>query len=278
MYLDYEPETVSNNNKLCTSLGKDCHCQRRAREWTWDESLISNSAKLSHQNLEVNFHPGFSNGTAVVRADKSMQPGHHHYWEIKMMTRVYGTDVMVGVGTKKVDLHGNQFKFCSLLGSNSESWGFSYRGYLQHDGQQQDYPPGFGQGSIVGVHLDTWRGTLQFFLDRKPLGIAFTGLRGLELYPMISSTAAKSKIRVTYSTSIPASLQMDCLSALRPMQKAYLAAEFPALRYLTECVFAEVLKRDDDDDEDQPAELFTILDEFDYALVGFSKKKRLKLL
>lgn len=28
----------------------------------------------------------------------------------------------------------------------------------------------FGQGSIIGVHLDTWHGTLTFFKNRKCIG------------------------------------------------------------------------------------------------------------
>jgi len=35
---------------------------------------------------------------------------------------------MIGVGTDKVDLDASQFEFCSLLGSDGESWGYSYYG------------------------------------------------------------------------------------------------------------------------------------------------------
>lgn len=77
---------------------------------------------------------------------------------------------MVGVGTQKADLTSTTESFCSLLGRDAESWGYSYRGYLQHNGQTKEYTACFKQGSLVGVYLDTWKGTLQFFLDRKPLG------------------------------------------------------------------------------------------------------------
>lgn len=77
---------------------------------------------------------------------------------------------MVGVGTNKADLTSPVNCFCSLLGKDSESWGYSYKGFLQHRGQLKEYSACFKQGSVVGVHFDSWRGTLQFFLDRKPLG------------------------------------------------------------------------------------------------------------
>ena len=30
-------------------------------------------------------------------------------------------------------------------------------------------------GTVVGVHLDRWNGTIQFFLDGVPLGMGFRG-------------------------------------------------------------------------------------------------------
>lgn len=80
---------------------------------------------------------------------------------------------MVGVGTANADISEASQVFCALLGQDKESWGFSYKGYVQHDNKTCDYGLGFIKGSSVGVHLDTWRGTLQFFLDRKPLGKPF---------------------------------------------------------------------------------------------------------
>jgi hypothetical protein len=43
-------------------------------------------------------------------------------------------------------------------------------GYTQHKGKMQPYGPPYGRGSIIGIHLDMWKGTLQFYLNRKPLG------------------------------------------------------------------------------------------------------------
>lgn len=77
---------------------------------------------------------------------------------------------MVGVGTNKVDLNNTKHIFCSFLGIDRESFGFSYQGYIQHGGEKRKYGPCFGQGSLVGIYLDTWRGTLEFFLNRKSLG------------------------------------------------------------------------------------------------------------
>lgn len=113
----------------------------------------------------------------------------------------------------------------------------------------------FGQGSIIGVHLDTWHGTLTFFKNRKcigescchhtsssifhcvaaqwayldldhkdrcnvsvlPPGVAATELRNKRFYPMACSTAAKSSMKVIRSCSAPTSLLYLCCARLRQL-------------------------------------------------------------
>lgn len=149
---------------------------------------------------------------------------------------------MVGVGTNKARLEMTGFH--SLLGRDQESWGFSYKGNLYHNGETRQYSQGFTQGSIVGIHHDSWKGTLQFFLDKRPLGLAFVGLQNKELYPMASSSAAQSGMRLIHSSSMPVSLQLECLSSLTQTQRDYLRATFPALRYLSDGPFADILQKE----------------------------------
>ncbi|KAK1118426.1 hypothetical protein K0M31_015125 [Melipona bicolor] len=284
MDFEYNPIWLSQYARFCNcNLQNSCHCgESNVHEWTWDKENAAYTIILSENNLEVKFHNGYSYGTAAVRGTKVLEKGRHHYWEVKMLTSIYGTDIMVGVGTNKVDLNSTKHVFCSFLGLDQESFGFSYRGYIQHAGEKRNYGPCFGQGSLVGIYLDTWRGTLEFFLNRKPLGIAFTGLRDLVLYPMVCSTAAQSKIRLTYSCSVPVSLQVTCLSVLKSSHRAYLSTMFPGLRYLTQSIFADILKThsnsDDESDKDELKFLtdYMILDDFDFALVGMSRKKKKK--
>ncbi|XP_043273489.1 SPRY domain-containing SOCS box protein 3-like [Venturia canescens] len=282
MNLDYDPVRLLNFEGYCSCAIEDCNCgEQNVHEWSWDETLATSASLLSRKNLEVKFHPNYSNGTVAVRGNKPMEKARHHYWEIKMLTPIYGTDVMVGVGTSKAELEMG-YTFCSLLGHNRESWGFSYKGHLQHAGETREYAQCFGQKSLVGVHLDTWKGTLQFFLNRKALGVAFTGLRNVELYPMVSSTAAQSQIRITHSCSAPASLQMECLGLLRPLQRSYLTTAFPGLQYLSKSIFADILRKEGSDKEleydyEYPEE-YLILDDMSYALVGFGRRRKRKNL
>ena len=78
---------------------------------------------------------------------------------------------MVGVGTEEVDIHGYPNSFCSMLGEDMDSWGISYDGRIQHGGKKRAYCSRFGQGAIIGMHLDMWHGTLAFFKNRHSLGL-----------------------------------------------------------------------------------------------------------
>ena len=79
---------------------------------------------------------------------------------------------MVGVGTEDLDLNKYKHKFCSLIGRDGDGWGLSYTGEVQHKGQRLAFSTKgvFGQGTIIGLHLDMWKGTLAFYKNRKPLG------------------------------------------------------------------------------------------------------------
>lgn len=75
-------------------------------EWTWDEKLsTSTSIKLSNNNLNVTFHPVYSTGTAVVRGNRPLERGRHHFWEISMITHIYGTDVVSSLTSCSLNLY-----------------------------------------------------------------------------------------------------------------------------------------------------------------------------
>ncbi|XP_047694499.1 SPRY domain-containing SOCS box protein 3 isoform X4 [Prionailurus viverrinus] len=96
-------------------------------DWVWDDLNKSSATLLSCDNRKVNFHTEYSCGTAAIRGTKELGEGQH-FWEIKMTSPVYGTDMMVGIGTSDVDLDKYHHTFCSLLGRDEDSWGLSYTG------------------------------------------------------------------------------------------------------------------------------------------------------
>eukprot|EP00795_Rhopilema_esculentum_P009128 gene9128-16788_t len=146
--------------------------------WIWDEKKKSDDVIICSGGTEAYFHPDYSCGTAAVRGSHTLLSGWEHYWEVKMASAVYGTDMMIGVGTKEVELDKYKSQFCSMLGRDSESWGLSYFGTFQNGGKTRDYTEKFERGTIIGIHLDMWKGTLSFFKDGRLLGVAAEGLQG----------------------------------------------------------------------------------------------------
>ncbi|XP_067089695.1 SPRY domain-containing SOCS box protein 3a isoform X2 [Osmerus mordax] len=197
---------------------RDCRCGEDDQDfdWVWDDSSRSTATLLSCDNRKVNFHTEYSCGTAAIRGARELAEGQH-FWEIKMTSPVYGTDMMVGIGTSDVNLDKYRHSFCSLLGKDEDSWGLSYTGLLHHKGDKVNFSSRFGQGSIIGVHLDTWHGTLTFFKNRKCIGVAATELQNKRLFPMACSTAAKSSMKVIRSCFAPTSLQYLCCARLRQL-------------------------------------------------------------
>lgn len=138
----------------------------------------------------------YSCGTAAIRGTKELGDGQH-FWEIKMTSPVYGTDMvsgqcpgavpqasapgtlspaplwqMVGIGTSDVDLDKYHHTFCSLLGRDEDSWGLSYTGLCG---------PGVGWASREG--------------STQPLGSPSPGAPGLTLAwcPQGSSTTRATR-------------------------------------------------------------------------------------
>lgn len=145
---------------------------------------------------------------------------------------------MIGIGTSSVDLSSHQYKFASFLGLDNQSWGYSYRGLIQHQGRMKYYGKKFSVGCIVGVYVDTFKGHLEFYINRRfvnlvfyfiynfircvfPLhssqGIAYRNLTiapGTLLYPMICSTSAKSSVKLINAIENRESLQFRCMKVI----------------------------------------------------------------
>ncbi|VVC86219.1 unnamed protein product [Leptidea sinapis] len=163
---------------------KDCACGEDydVIEWSWEKKNDSCYARISEDRKIIWFHPQRSAGTAVVKGDTPLLHNHHYYWEIKIMSETFGTDVMVGVGSDKMDATNSQ-KFLSFLGNDKQSYGLSYKGALHHEGKVCIETQGFCGGALVGVRLDMWQGTLEYYIlaasltnkvrDRIPPGLRF---------------------------------------------------------------------------------------------------------
>lgn len=93
------------DRRLATNLllKNTCQCGENigGYEWKWHTRRDSaepgedgdRSDVIFEDNI-VTFHPIYSQGTAVVRGDTPLEHGRHHYWEIKIMSFLTGTDLV----------------------------------------------------------------------------------------------------------------------------------------------------------------------------------------
>ena len=139
-----------------------------------------------------------------------------HYWELKLTKRVFGTSMMFGVGTSQARIHADAF--LNILGEDQHSWGLSHKGFLWHDGKSRSFTKPFHENeqTVIGLLFDWAYGTLTYYKDGVPLGIGFTGLNKVEedLFPMVSSTAAKTEITLGRRSRNFFNLQDRCRSII----------------------------------------------------------------
>lgn len=190
--------------------------------WVWSSEDKSPSVYLCLNNKVACFYidPVIeSTGTAGVRGTKAFTHGQH-YWEVKLSS-VFGTSIMIGVGTKEAVLQTNDYEFVDLIGRDDQSWGLSYKGKVWHNGQARRYCEPFYDSTVIGVLLDMDAGILSYFMNGRPLGVAFTGLcdKACELYPIISSTSTLSEIELCDSTCRYVSLQDQCRMTISKLVK-----------------------------------------------------------
>lgn len=88
-------------NNFCTqncienlNEGKlQCQCgESGVYNWTWKPKVATNIIVKSNQ--EIIFHPAYSSGTAILRGEQPFAKNQHHFWEMKILSNLYGSDVV----------------------------------------------------------------------------------------------------------------------------------------------------------------------------------------
>nr|CAD7460143.1 unnamed protein product [Timema tahoe] len=161
--------------------------------------IIADDDKLTFHR-----HP-VAQSTDCIRGKVGLTKGLH-VWEVHWSTRQRGTHAVVGVATQDAPLHSVGYQ--SLVGSNDQSWGWDLgRNKLYHDSKNNagvTYPALLkpDETFIVPdkflVVLDMDDGTLSFVVDGQYLGVAFRGLKGRKLYPIVSAVWGHCEITMKY--------------------------------------------------------------------------------
>lgn len=187
--------------------------------WMWNRRDRSHEVQIygrgSNTSCLAYFHPNWSSGTAAVRGTRVLNNGRY-YWELELSQRIFGTSMMFGIATRKARLHADAF--VNLIGEDENGWGLSHKGLVFHAGKWAYYTKPFKENvaTTIGVLFDGVAGTLTFYKDGVCLGVAFKDLHKIRenLYPMVSSTAAKTQMTLTIMKRDFVNLQDRCRAVI----------------------------------------------------------------
>lgn len=171
--------------------------------WNADDRSLNVFVK-EDDKLTFHRHP-VAQSTDCIRGKVGFTKGLH-VWEVNWSTRQRGTHAVVGVATIESPLHSVGYH--SLVGSSDQSWGWDLgRNKLYHDsktGTGVTYPAilkpdeTFLVPDKFMVALDMDDGTMSFIVDGQYLGVAFRGLKGKKLYPIVSAVWGHCEISMKY--------------------------------------------------------------------------------
>jgi len=175
-------------------------------KYAWNsEDRSLNIFVKEDDKLTFHRHP-VAQSTDCIRGKTGFTKGIH-VWEIIWSTRQRGTHAVVGVATQDAPL--NSVGYQSLVGSNDQSWGWDLgRNKLYHDSKNIasgiTYPAllkpdeNFVVPDSFQVVLDMDEGTLAFVVDGQYLGVAFRGMKGKKLFPIVSAVWGHCEITMKY--------------------------------------------------------------------------------
>ncbi|XP_044014625.1 uncharacterized protein LOC122856807 isoform X4 [Aphidius gifuensis] len=171
--------------------------------WNGEDRSLNIFVK-EDDKLTFHRHP-VAQSTDCIRGKIGYTKGLH-VWEVQWSTRQRGTHAVVGVATAEAPLHSVGYQ--SLVGNNGLSWGWDLgRNKLYHDSKSNTgatYPAllkpdeTFVVPDKFLVVLDMDEGTLAFVVDGQYLGVAFRGLKGRKLHPIVSAVWGHCEITMRY--------------------------------------------------------------------------------
>jgi SPRY domain-containing SOCS box protein 1/4 len=174
--------------------------------WNPDDRSLNVFVKESDP-FTLHRHP-VAQSTDCIRTKVGYTKGIH-LWEISWNSKQRGTHAIIGVASDKSPLHCVGYQ--CLIGSNNESYGWDLgRNRVCHNLKSSGLPPpiyprsnlkcddSFQIPDKFKMCLDMDDGTLSFIVDGHYLGVAFSGLRGKKLHPIVSVVWGHAEVTMRY--------------------------------------------------------------------------------
>lgn len=173
-------------------------------EHAWNPADSSPNIQVLEDDPTTFFRNPVYKSTDCIRTKKGYRDGLHIF-EVRWPQGIRGTHPMVGVATAASPLSEKGYK--RLVGSNKASWGWCIKSKnLFHDSRK--YRAGVPYPSNVPDRLkvptsfymimDMDKGTLSYQVGNDYLGVAFSGLKGKELYPIVSAVWGNCEVTLRY--------------------------------------------------------------------------------
>uniref|UniRef100_A0A914ZD72 Uncharacterized protein n=1 Tax=Panagrolaimus superbus TaxID=310955 RepID=A0A914ZD72_9BILA len=172
--------------------------------WNPDDRSLNVFVK-DDDRLTFHRHP-VAQSTDCIRGKVGFSKGFH-VWKITWPVRQRGTNAVIGVATKTAPMHLAGYH--SLIGQNSESYGWDInRNRCGFDARHESlwkYPtaiPDDGRPFVapddIYCILDMDEGFMAFASRDQYYGVAFRGLKGKKLYPVVSCVWGHCEVTMKY--------------------------------------------------------------------------------
>lgn len=185
------------------------HAQQAPHGWNPDDRSLNIFVK-ELDPFTLHRHP-VAQSTDCIRTKMAYERGIH-LWELQWNSRQRGTHAIIGMSEGRTQLHCVGYQ--SLIGSGDESWGWDLgRNRACHNTKNTNTPPpvypkmlkpdeSFTVPDTFMMCLDMDEGTLSYLADGQFLGVAFRGLKGKKVYPIVSAVWGHCEITMKYLNSL----------------------------------------------------------------------------
>jgi SPRY domain-containing SOCS box protein 1/4 len=180
--------------------------QETLEKFSWNpEDRSLNVFVKDDDRLTFHRHP-VAQSTDCIRGKVGFSRGFH-VWKIIWPVRSRGTNAVIGVATLAAPLH--KTGYVSLIGENDQSYGWdltrnkcsfdstSLPSWKYPDAETSNGERYVAPGNIYCI-LDMDEGYMAFATDNNYLGVAFRGLKGKKLYPVVSCVWGNCEVTMKY--------------------------------------------------------------------------------
>jgi len=193
------PSSALSDHSLFSNL-QNCKEKLRAFRFAWNPLDCSRNTFVRTNCFTAQRQP-VAQSTDGIRGKIGVSQGIH-CWEI-IWEGPLGTTAVIGIATKHAALHCPGY--VTLIGSDDQSWGWNLVDctLIQDGSVIRQYPrvnnlPKYKAGERIRMILDCSKNLLYFEKDSQFLGLAFTNIPPVKLFPAMCAVYGNTEVSMIY--------------------------------------------------------------------------------